>query len=277
VSSADARLACEVTGDGSPVVLVHAGITDAGMWDGVLSRLVGAHRTIRYDLRGFGRSQLPPGDFSHVEDLAAVISDIVGGPANVVGASVGGRIALDLAVTQPALVSSVALLGSAVSGVEPEIDDPPMWDELLAAHRGGDLQRLADVEARMWLADPDGTRVPEVLDRVRRMNATALGQQRAVVARERPIDPPAGDRLDQVRVPVLVVVGSLDLEDIRLTADLLAERLPTVERVDLPGVAHLPALEAPSQVADLLLDFLARVTPSPPPSGMTRRLLPDEL
>jgi dienelactone hydrolase len=96
-----------------------------------------------------------------VDDLAAVISDIVGGPANVVGASLGGRIALDLAVTQPALLWSVALLGSAVSGVEPEIDDPP-----------------------------------------------------------------AGDRLDQVRVPVLVVVGSLDLEDIRLTADLLTERLP---------------------------------------------------
>src|SRR4051812_46517506 len=237
------------------------------MWDGILERLAGAHRTIRYDLRGFGRSELPPRDFSHVEDLAAVISDVVGGPANLVGASLGGRIALDLAVTRPWLVSSLALLGTAVSGVEPEIDDPPLWDELLAAHRSGEVGRLADVEARMWLADPDGTRVPEVLDRVRRMNAAALAQQRAVAAQERPIDPPAGERLGEVRLPVMVVVGRLDLEDILLTADLLAERLPRVERIDLPGVAHLPALEAPGQVADLLLEFLARGTPSSSTGG----------
>jgi len=262
VRSADAELACEVTGDGSPVVLVHAGITDAGMWDGIVGLLARVHRTIRYDLRGFGRSELPPGDFSHVEDLAAVIHDLVGGPANLVGASLGSRIALDLAVTEPSLVSSLALLGPVVSGVEPEIDDPPLWDELLAAHRSGEVGRLAEVEARMWLADPDGTRVPAVLDRVRQMDAAALARQRAVVARERPIDPPAGDRLNQVALPVLLVVGSLDLEDIRLTADLLAARLSRVERVDLPDVAHLPALEAPDQVADLLLDFLAGVTPS---------------
>src|SRR4051794_12077448 len=267
VHAAGTRLACEVIGNGFPVVLVHAGITDAGMWDGVVRPLAGAHRTIRYDLRGFGRSEPTPGEFSHVEDLAAVVTQLADGPAHLVGASLGGRIALDLAVTRPSLVSGLALLGSAVSGVEPEIADPPLWDELLGAHRSGDVQRLADVEARMWLADPEGTRVPEVLERVRRMDAAALAQQRKANARERPIDPPAGQRLGDVRLPVPVAVGSLELEDIRLTADLLTERLPLVERVDLPGVAHLPALEAPDRVADLLLDFFARVAASPSHSG----------
>jgi pimeloyl-ACP methyl ester carboxylesterase len=260
VRSGEARLACRTSGTGTPVVLVHAGIADSRMWDALVPRLAADHTVVRYDLRGYGGSSLPPGEFSHVEDLAAVVAATTQGPVHLVGASLGGRVALDLALDRPDLVRSLTLLGAVVSGFEPDTEPPALWDELGTAHRADDLDALADVEARMWLADPDGTRLPGgVLDLVRDMNRIALRNERSGVAEEREPPMPAVDRLAGLARPVLVVVGVLDLPDIRLAADLLAERVRGAERVDLAGVAHLPALERPDEVSVLLRRFLDRV------------------
>ena len=254
-----ARLVCHVDGpadgSGDPVVLVHAGIADARMWGPLVQRLLPGCRVVRPDLRGYGRSVLPPGPFRHVDDLAAVLAACSEGPVHLVGASLGGRVALDLALSRPAAVRSLVLLGAVVSGFDPDAPEPPLWDAVVAASRADDLDALADAEARMWLADPDGTRLPPgVLDLVRAMNRTALAAERSGIAEERPADP-AVDRLGGLDRPVLVVDGDLDLPDIALAADLLADRLPHAERVRLPGTAHLPALERPEEVADLLQRF----------------------
>jgi 3-oxoadipate enol-lactonase len=263
VSSGSASLVCDVTGAGSPVVLVHAGIADARMWDPLTPALSADHRVIRYDLRGYGRSLLPAGDFSHVDDLATVVTALAEEPVHLVGASLGGRVALDLALARPDLVRSLALLGAVVSGFEPDTEPPPGWDDVVAADRADDLDSLADAEARMWLADPDGTRLPgDVLDLVRAMNRTALRNERSGVGAEVP-PAPAVDRLGELDVPVLVVVGALDLPDIHLTADLLTERVAGAERVDVDGAAHLPALERPAETAAALRSFLARADAQP--------------
>ena len=264
ITSGGARLACDVDGEGPTVVLVHAGIADARMWEPLAARMVDRWRVVRYDLRGYGRSALPPGGYRHVDDLAAVLRATAdGGPAHLVGSSLGGRVALDLALERPGAVLSMVLLGAVVSGFEPDTPPPALWQQVVAAGRTGDLDALADAEARMWLADPDGTRLPAgVLDLVREMDRIALGNERSGTAQERPLDPPAVDRLGEVEQPVLVVDGDLDLADIGLAADLLAERLPRVERVRMTGVAHLPALERPADVARLVRNFLTGVGPA---------------
>jgi pimeloyl-ACP methyl ester carboxylesterase len=260
IASGDARLVCDEAGVGSPVVLVHAGIADVRMWDPLMPALTEEHRVIRYDLRGYGRSPLPHGDFSHVDDLAAVVTALTAEPVHLVGASLGGRVALDLALARPELVRSLSLLGSVVSGYDAEAADPPGWQEVEAAERTGDLDALADAEARMWLADPDGTRLPAgVLDLVREMNRIALENEHSGAGTALPADPPAVERLAELDVPVLVVVGTLDLTDIRMAADLLVERVPGAVRAEIPDVAHLPALERPQEVAAVLGPFLARV------------------
>ncbi len=67
VVAGTARLACDVDGAGETVVLVHAGIADARMWDPLVARLVDRWRVVRYDLRGYGRSALPPRPFDHAD------------------------------------------------------------------------------------------------------------------------------------------------------------------------------------------------------------------
>jgi pimeloyl-ACP methyl ester carboxylesterase len=248
------------------VVLVHAGIADARMWDPFARILADERRVVRYDLRGYGRSALPPGPFSHVDDLAAVISATADEPVHLVGASMGGRISLDLALDRPDVVRSLVLLGTVVSGFDPDVAPPPLWAQVVEADRADDLEALADAETRLWLADPDGTRLPPaLLDLVRDMDRIALRNERSGIAADRPGREPAVDRLDTLNRPALVVDGDLDIEDARLAADLLADRLPHVERVHLPGVAHLPALERPEEVAELVHRFLSTVERRPAP------------
>ncbi|MCW2634126.1 MAG: putative aminoacrylate hydrolase RutD [Blastococcus sp.] len=259
IVSGGARLVCDVSGEGTPVVLVHAGIADARMWDPLLPALTAVHRVIRYDLRGYGRSSLPAGTFSHADDLAAVISSFADGPVHLVGASLGGRVSLDLALARPDLVRSLTLLGAVVPGFDPDTGPPAGWADVEAADRADDVDALADAEARMWLADPDGTRLPPgVLDLVRAMNRTALVNERSGVGTEPEPEPVVG-RLGELDLPVLVVVGSLDLADVRLTAGLLAERVRGAEHVVVDGAAHLPALEKPAEVGAVLRRFLARL------------------
>ena len=264
VASGTARLWGDVEGAGETVVLVHAGITDARMWDPFARLLAEERRVVRYDLRGYGRSALPPGPFSHVDDLARVITATADAPVHLVGASMGGRISLDLALDRPGLVRSLVLLGTVVSGFDPDVPPPPLWEQVVAADRADDLDALADAETRLWLADPDGSRLPAALrDLVRDMDRIALRNERSGVAAEVPVDRPAVDRLHTLERPTLVVDGDLDIEDARLAADLLGDRLPQVERVRLPGTAHLPALERPDEVATLVRRFLSAVERRP--------------
>ena len=90
----------ETTGEGPPLVLVHAGICDSRMWDPQWRSLARRHRLVRHDMRGFGRSPMPPGAYSHARDLVAVMDAAGLSDAVVVGASMGGRVALEVTVAR---------------------------------------------------------------------------------------------------------------------------------------------------------------------------------
>ena len=126
VAAGDAALEVTRTGAGPRAVLLHAGIADSRMWRDLVPALEPTHEVLRYDLRGYGRTALPPGPFRHVDDLTAVIAATGGGPVDLVGASLGGRVALDLALEEPDLVRSLVLLGTVVAGFEPDVDPPPL-------------------------------------------------------------------------------------------------------------------------------------------------------
>lgn len=101
---------------------------------------------VAYDRRGFGETPPSAGPFSHVEDLFAVLDHVPDGPAWLVGAPAGGRIALDAAILAPARVAGLVLLGTAVSGApEPELDaDTERFDTLLdQATAAGDLDEVS--------------------------------------------------------------------------------------------------------------------------------------
>lgn len=256
-----ARLVVEEAGQGPPdVLLLHAGVTDQRSWASLVDVLAAHARCVSFDRRGFGATTYEEEDgWSPVADAVAVLDALGLDRAVVIGASMGGATALDLALAHPDRVSALVLIGAAVSGAPaPEITDAEVLRldaEGDAALERDDLDALNHIEATLWL---DGARCPgRVADDVRElfldMNGRALS---AAEPGEEAADGAAWDRLGDIAVPVLVLVGELDLEHVHRNARHLAASLRQARLVELPGVAHLPHLEADGATLRAIAEFV---------------------
>jgi 3-oxoadipate enol-lactonase len=255
----------EATGDGRDVVLVHAGICDSGMWDPQWRTLADRHRLIRHDMRGFGRSPVPQGAYSHAGDLVAVMDAAGVGEAVVVGTSMGGRVALEVAVAHPERVSALVLVGSGLPGHEWSDAVKAYWAAEDEAIERGDFAAAAEVNVRFWIDGPG--RRPEEVDPELRRHTHAM-QLRALELQvpsylevgdlEEPLVPDLGERLGEVAQPTLVVIGEADQPDIHAIARHIAASLPDTAEASIPDAGHLPSMERPEAFNRLLGDFLSR-------------------
>lgn len=255
----EGRLFVEQAGEGDDVLLVHAGIADSRMWDDQIDPLARSFRVTRYDLRGYGKSSAADVEHSPVDDMAQVISALALETPRVIAASMGARVTIDLALRSPDLFSRLLLVGPAVSGRG--FDDPALhacWDEMSAAWNAGDVERTIDIETRFWIHGPtrvDGSADASVIERVREM-------QRRIVEllpdEDLEIEAalPAFERLDQLTVPVFVIVGEHDVSDIHRNAEVIQSSAPNALAVTLPGTGHLPNMEQVDEFNRLALEFL---------------------
>lgn len=242
----------EVAGEGSPVVLVHAGICDSRMWDPQWPLLTGSHRTIRYDMRGFGKSPLTPGPFSHGRDLVELLDDLGLEQVALVGNSMGGRTVLEVAVAQPERVSKLVLVDPGLPGVDWSDETRAGWAEEEAAFERGDFEAAAEASVSMWVHRP------EVAARVQEMQRKAYEHEQAVPdAEEELLVSDVAERAAEVRAPTLVVTGEEDRPELLTLADHLAETIPDAQRASIPDAGHLPSLENPDEFDRLVTRFLA--------------------
>ena len=107
------KLYYETDGDGPAVVLIHAGFLDGRMWDSQFRSYSKTYKTIRYDVRGYGRSSVAKEKFSDHNDLRALLTHLNVARATIIGVSNGGRIALDFTVEYPERIQSLALVSPA--------------------------------------------------------------------------------------------------------------------------------------------------------------------
>lgn len=263
VTSGSAQLATESHGDGEPsVLLVHAGVTDQRSWRHVVDRLPD-HRCLTYDQRGYGRTTYEHQDgWSGVEDAVAVLDAYDVDSAVVVACSMGGRVALHLALTHPERVRALVLIAPAITGgpghvYEPEVQ--ALSDASDAAWERGDLDEVNRIDAQVWL---DGPLAPEgrvggaARDLYLDMNRIAIeadepGDQRG--------DVEAWDRLGEIAVPTLLMIGDLDLSYLKDYVGHAAAAIPDARLVELPGVAHLPQLEGDERTLSEIAAFVASV------------------
>jgi pimeloyl-ACP methyl ester carboxylesterase len=256
ITSGSATLAAEAHGTGSPdVLLLHAGVTDQRSWHHVVAALPDA-RCLTFDARGYGDTTYAPQDgWSAVDDAVAVLDAYDVASAVVVGSSMGGRTSVDLALTHPDRVRALVLIGPAVSGAPEPTYEPEILaldDEWEAAEERGDLATVNRLERRVWLdgpTAPDGRVTGAALDLFLDMNARALD---ADDPGERHEDGAAWHRLGEIAVPTLVLVGEHDLRYIKENCAQLAAQVPGARLIDLPGVAHVPHVEAdPTTLAEI--------------------------
>jgi len=263
VPVAGGRLWAQAAGEGTGVVLVHAGIADARMWDPQWEALAARHRVVRYDTRGFSRSETADVPFANWADLVAVMDAAGLDRAVAVGCSRGGSIALDAVLELPDRFSGLVWVCSGVGGLktiasplELELD---ARDEALFEAK--DWEAVADLDVARWVDGPGqpAGRAPEAIRAfVRQMDLETLVAEEPT-GQPIALDPPAAGRLAEIAVPVMAIVGLLDGSSTAQAADVLVAGVARARRIDLPGVAHLPNLERPEWFTDTLLGFLAEV------------------
>jgi pimeloyl-ACP methyl ester carboxylesterase len=262
IASGRATLAAEVVGSGGPVVFLHARVADRRMWREQLVG-VGAHnKAIAYDRRGFGETRFEKEDFSAVEDLMAVI-DVTANdePVILVGCSQGGGIVIDAALRYPSRVRALVLIAPNVTGA-PEGIHPPRIEALLTqlkeAEKMGDLDKAMAIRTCLSLDGP-----LEAEGRITGWARQLFFDMNAVALRS----PPTGANLDtasayhrlgEIFAPSLVICGDLDIPNTQERCRYIATTVLNGSYHELSGVAHLPSLEQPADITNLLTEFIDR-------------------
>jgi len=259
-----AQLCYEVAGDGPPLTLLHAGITDSRMWDAQFDTFAASYRTVRYDVRGFGRSELPPGPYTMREDLSALLDFLGIARTHLIGVSMSGSTVIDFAISYPERVGALIPVAMGIGGMTSSAIMEERDREVEAIFASGDRDAANEAELRLWLDGfgREGNAVdPDVRERVRAMNAAIIANRDAWSASEsvNRLDPPALARLEEIAAPTLAIVGAHDVPDMLAIASAIATRVPGARKVIMPGVAHLPPMEAPEEFNRLVLDFLREV------------------
>ncbi|MGF6870899.1 alpha/beta fold hydrolase [Paraburkholderia sp. MM5477-R1] len=241
---------------GSPVVvLIHAVGLDLSYWEKQIQLLAPNYDVIAVDLPGHGQSAAPPADWSFEKAAAgivAVLDDAAVRAAHLIGLSIGGMIAQEVAISYPARVRSLMLLATAAA----------FSDEARAAM----LQHAALAEARgmeavlpfvhYWVTSETARDRPDIIDRISlsllRLDASDYALIWRMIAG---FD--ASARLGTVRCPTVVLVGDRDLNTPEAYAVLLAAAVQQGNTIVLPGASHLIPLDLPVETASAIEKWLA--------------------
>ena len=256
-----ARIAYEVHGAGPALTLIHEGIADRRMWRETLPALQEDFTVVTYDQRGFGDSSLPSGPATYVDDLRALLDHVGLDRTTLVGASLGGRVALEFALLQAERVDGLVLAAAGLADWDWSDEVKRFGEEEEEAYESGDLDRAVELNLKLWVDGP--RRDSDAVDPAMRAFVGEM-QRRAFEiplpdpppTAPPPLEPPARERLGDIAIPTLVVVGDEDVEDMKQIADALAEGIAGARKVTLPDTAHMIPLERPEEFNRILLDFL---------------------
>ena len=256
------RLHYEAVGDGPPLLLIHAFPVGLGMWAPQVRRFAPRFRVITYDCRGFGRSEAPlePTLYSQaisVADARALLDLLGATPAAVCGLSMGGNIALNLALAHPDHVRALVLCDTG-AGSEDPVAFRARCEECAAAAASG-MDGFVAAIPRWSTFDDFARRGAEQADLLRRLvlaqppHGIALTSRFALATR--PSVYTLEPRLRTLARPTLVLHGELDDACVR-SSRFLAETIPGARLWIVPGASHFANLDAPDLFADRVVTFL---------------------
>ena len=255
------RLYYETSGKGPALVLIHAGFLDSRMWDTQFELFSENYRVIRYDVRGFGKSDIARTKFSDYKDLRGILDHVGAKTASLVGVSNGGRIASDFAVEYPSMVDHLVLVSPGMSGYKSSGPlEEKMWegfDKQMKPQEDADREgRAADaveMDVNAWAS----TQTPANRERITRI---AMDNFHVHVENpwkhQVPPEPRTFQRLSQIRIPTLLIIGDRDVPAQILMVDNIHSHIPGSKKVLIPGADHIVNMSKPDEFNKTVLGFL---------------------
>ena len=271
-----ARIYCEDRGAGDCVIMIHGFAMDTRIFDMQFELFAERFRCVRYDLRGFGKSDLPTGPYSTLDDLRIMLDRLGIEKACIIGLSLGGSLAVEFALTCPQRVTGLVLAGSTLRGY-PYSDD--YVQEFLYYRKIARRKGIAVAQTEM-LGNPllrSIARRPELFAHVEAMIRDYSALQGRRHAPHRVSSPPAIGPLAGPPSPVQIIMAQHDTDDPRGVAQRLIRETAPARHTVLPGVGHIVNMEAPERFNEIVLDFLTSLSVrvcddgSPSPCAAVRR------
>jgi pimeloyl-ACP methyl ester carboxylesterase len=261
-------------GSGDPLLLVMGLAADSAAWMFQVPDFARHHRTIVFDTRGVGRSAKPPGPYTiheMADDTAGLLDALGIARAHVVGVSMGGMIAQELALRHPHRVRGLVL---ACTYPEPDAE-VERQREFSVAQFGGTVAADGEMRIDLTALDPmlffqhllprvfNQSFIDQELPKLMQLFSGALqygfsieailGQVAAVMGHR------ATDRLQRITAPTLVITGDADLLIPPANSAVLARHIPNARLVTVPGGSHGFNFETPEIFNREVLEFLAGV------------------
>ncbi len=235
---------------GNTLIFINSLGSDWRIWDKVAQPFLATHRVLRYDKRGHGLSDAPPAPYTmrdHAADLLGLMDALDIAQATLIGISVGGMIAQELALWQPQRVAALVLCDTGA-----RIGTLQSWNDRIAAVNQNGVESIADMVLARWFTDA--------------LPAPARAGWRNMLART----PKAGytgtcaalrdcdqtEYLARLTCPTLVLCGDSDTSTSPELNRMLAGLIPNAEFALIADAAHLPCIEQPTSMIAHIRAFL---------------------
>lgn len=249
-----AQISYEVCGDESApgLVLLHDGLVNSAVWDGVWPLLCEKYRAVRYDRRGYGKSPPATAQHSPADDLWGVMRHVGLEHAHLVAAAAGAGIAVDFLFDYPEGIDKMVLVAPALSGFRPTEAFLARLRALEEHIRADDLDAtIAAIDADPHFMAPESTEARATLAAILKASPGDLGGHPLQM---RP--PGVALRLGEIYAPTLIVVGALDHPYNNAVATAMQQRMRAAKLDVVLETGHLLYLERPRAFADLVTAFL---------------------
>jgi pimeloyl-ACP methyl ester carboxylesterase len=256
-AAAASKLYVEEHGEGEPLLLIQGLGQGLWAWREQVPVFARSFRTIAFDTRGTGRSPVPEQPYT-IGDLADDAAEISAGrPAHVVALSMGGYVALTLALARPELVRSLVLIGTGAGGPD-RVPRPAEVRQVFTDAIGLPLDEFGRRTMPYTFGPGWAERNPDRFEEILRARLEHPTSYRTIEAHVRACYGfyAEGCDVERIEAPALVVHGDADVIVPVENGRRLAERLPNARYVELPGRGHNLPLEEPETINRLVLNFL---------------------
>lgn len=257
-----AKIYYEEKGTGTPFIMIHGGFIDRRMWDEQFEYFSRSYRVIRYDVRNHGLTTSDAEVYTYSDDLYNILEKLNIEKAIVMGLSMEGMITIDFAIAHPEKVIAIIPVSSGVSGYVP-VDS--VWinfnRDLNRAFQNDNVESALEIMLRTWTDGPK--RTPEQMDKtirekVKMMLRNTYDKWDSRVKLQK-LNPPAIDRLSEIKVPVLTIYGDIDVQGIIDLADKIVKEIPGAKKSVISNAAHMVSMEFPKEFNEIVENFLETI------------------